>query len=100
MNNNSMCNPSPGVWQLKVIPFNCKAGMKRVKYLMSRDNWKSEQHTNKKYDYVNTLLLWLMMVVGFGWSARQQCQENVRFTKKLMVFSKYSRKYRHQTDTL
>lgn len=43
-----MCNPSPGVWQLKVIPFNCEAGMKRTKYLMSRDNWKSEQHTPKK----------------------------------------------------
>lgn len=41
----------------------------------------NQNNTHTKYDYVNTLLLWLMMVVGFGWSARQQCQENVRLTK-------------------
>lgn len=74
-----MCNSSPGVWQLKVIPFNCEAGMKRTKYLMSRDNWKSEQHTKSMIMLIHCCC-GLMMVVGFGWSARQQCQENVRLT--------------------
>ena len=70
------------ILQLKVILFNCEAGTKITKYLMSRDNWKSEQHT-KCMIMLKQLLLWLMMVVvvvvvDFGWSACQQCLGNVR----------------------